>query len=96
MYDSFNRRIHYLRVSVTDRCNLRCEYCMPKEGIKKIRHRDILSFEEITDITRYCAARGVDKVRITGCEPLIRRDITALISMLSNIEGIRDLSMTTM
>ncbi|MHB9027449.1 MAG: GTP 3',8-cyclase MoaA [Candidatus Latescibacterota bacterium] len=95
MYDGFNRRIHYLRISVTDRCNLRCEYCMPREGVSKRRHSDILSYEEIAAITGYCAARGFDKVRITGGEPLVRLNVTALVEMLSKIDGIRDLSMTT-
>ncbi len=95
MYDCFNRRISYLRVSVTDRCNLRCEYCMPRDGIAKKRHCDILTFEEIADFTVYCVARGVDKVRITGGEPLVRWNIVTLVSMLSGIDGIRDLAMTT-
>jgi len=95
MYDSYNRRIHYLRISVTDRCNLRCGYCMPKTVRSMVPHSDILSFEEIAGITRTCVGRGVDKVRITDGEPLVRRDIAVLVSMLSTIEGILDLAMTT-
>jgi cyclic pyranopterin phosphate synthase len=95
MYDRYNRKISYLRVSVTDKCNLRCYYCMPKEGVRLLRHRDILSYEEITEVVRYGLGKGIDKVRITGGEPLVRRDITRLVELLSRLEGIRDLSMTT-
>jgi GTP 3',8-cyclase len=93
--DRFERNINYLRISVTDRCNLRCSYCMPEEGITPLLHSDILSFEEITGFTRVAVQNGVTKVRITGGEPLVRKGITALVKMLSLIEGIKDLSMTT-
>lgn len=95
MLDRYNRNINYLRISVTDRCNLRCSYCMPEEGVTLIGHSDILSYDEIADFTRVAVAHGIDKVRITGGEPLVRRDITRLVQMLAAIEGIRDLSMTT-
>ena len=95
MLDRFNRSINYLRISVTDRCNLRCRYCMPEEGIKLIRHEDILTFDEITAITKEAVSMGVTKVRITGGEPLVRKNIVVLVSMLAGIEGITDLSMTT-
>jgi len=95
MYDRYNRKINYLRVSVTDKCNLRCSYCMPADGVAVLQHEDILSYEEITEVVRYGVGNGIDKVRITGGEPLVRRDITRLVEMLSQIEGIRDLSMTT-
>ena len=95
MYDRYNRNIHYLRISVTDRCNLRCKYCMPEKGIKLLRHGDILSFEEIVSFTRVAVEKGVDKVRITGGEPLTRRNIAYLIQLLADIDGIRDLSLTT-
>jgi len=95
MQDQYNRNINYLRISVTDRCNLRCVYCMPPEGIPAFQHEEILSYEEIRDITADLAKKGVDKVRLTGGEPLVRRDIDKLISMLSAIPGIADLSMTT-
>ena len=95
MLDSFERNINYLRISVTDRCNLRCKYCMPEEGIELIQHKDILSFEEIQEIVKACVKRGVDKVRITGGEPLVRRGIVDLVKMLAAISGINDLSMTT-
>lgn len=95
MYDRFNRKINYLRISVTDRCNLRCNYCMPEEGIKMLRHEDILSFDEIRDFTEHAVKLGVTKVRITGGEPLVRKGITTLVGMISDIKGIKDLSMTT-
>ena len=95
MYDKFNRPINYLRISVTDRCNLRCRYCMPEEGIKLLRHEDILSFDEIAGFTRIAVQKGISKVRITGGEPLIRKGIVTLVEMLAGIEGISDLSMTT-
>jgi GTP 3',8-cyclase len=95
MYDSFNRKINYLRVSVTDRCNLRCTYCMPPEGIRLIDHHDILRYDEIVEAVKFAVSLGIDKVRITGGEPLVRKGITDLVRMLSHIEGIKDLSMTT-
>jgi GTP 3',8-cyclase len=95
MYDNFDRRINYLRISVTDRCNLRCIYCMPEDGIKMLQHSEVLTFEEIVDVTRVAVRMGVDKVRITGGEPLVRKGIVELVSMLSAIPGIVDLSMTT-
>lgn len=95
MFDGFNRRINYLRISVTDRCNLRCRYCMPEEGISIIRHEDILTFDEITGFTQVAVAKGISKVRLTGGEPLVRRNISELVKMISGIKGIKDLSMTT-
>jgi len=95
MYDRYNRNIHYLRISVTDRCNLRCKYCMPEKGIKLLRHGDILSFEEIVSFTRVAVEKGVDKVRITGGEPLTRKNIAYLVQLLADIDGIKDLSLTT-
>jgi cyclic pyranopterin phosphate synthase len=93
--DRFDRTINYLRISVTDRCNLRCRYCMPAEGVKLIRHEDILTYDEITEFTRVAVAAGINKVRVTGGEPLVRKGVTNLIAMLSAIEGITDLSMST-
>lgn len=95
MLDPFDRPITYLRVSVTDKCNLRCVYCMPAHGVPAMRHEDLLSFEEITGVVRMAVDMGVTKVRLTGGEPLVRRGIVSLVSMLANIEGIRDLTMTT-
>lgn len=95
MLDRFDRAINYLRISVTDRCNLRCTYCMPEEGIQLLRHQDVLSFDEIADVVRTGAAMGIEKVRITGGEPLVRKGISDLIRMIAAIEGIHDLAMTT-
>ena len=93
--DKFHRTIDYLRISVTDRCNLRCIYCMPSEGVSHIEHKDILSYEEIAGIVRVAAGLGVRKVRITGGEPLARKHITRLIASIREIPGIEDLSLTT-
>ncbi len=95
MYDSFNRRINYLRLSVTDLCNLRCTYCMPSDGVKLLPHDQILSFEEIHALTRRAVELGINKVRLTGGEPLVRRGIVDLVSMLGTLEGIDDFAMTT-
>ena len=95
MFDKFNRNLNYLRISVTDRCNLRCRYCMPEEGIKLFRHEEILTFDEIAGFTETAVANGVNKVRITGGEPLVRKGVTTLVRMISVINGIKDLSMTT-
>ncbi|MFA7420059.1 MAG: radical SAM protein [Melioribacteraceae bacterium] len=95
MLDQFNRTINYLRISVTDRCNLRCVYCMPEGGIKLIDHASVLSFEEIFEFTMVAVDMGISKVRITGGEPLVRKGIVSLVEMLSTIDGIKDLSMTT-
>ncbi len=95
MFDRFNRSINYLRISVTDRCNLRCTYCMPQDGIRLLDHADILSFEEIAEFTKVAVENGITKVRLTGGEPLVRKDIVELVSMLSAIDGLDDLSMTT-
>lgn len=95
MLDNFNRHINYLRISITDRCNLRCVYCMPEEGIELIDHSSILSYEEITEFTRSAVQMGITKVRITGGEPLARRGAVELVRMLAGIVGIKDLSMTT-
>ena len=95
LLDPFKRKINYLRISVTDRCNLRCGYCMPEEGIPLIRHDAILTYEEILRIVRVFAREGISKVRLTGGEPLVRKGIVTFISRLSQIEGLKDLSLTT-
>jgi len=95
MIDSHNRCINYLRISVTDRCNLRCIYCMPKPGIHLLHQDDILSFEEIMAVVRVAVSLGVCKVRLTGGEPLVRKGIVDLVAALAAIEGIQDLAMTT-
>lgn len=95
MLDQYSRNINYLRISVTDRCNLRCTYCMPADGIQQIEHSDILSFEEIIDFVSVAVKFGFNKVRITGGEPLVRKGVVSLITSLAKIQGITDLSMTT-
>jgi cyclic pyranopterin phosphate synthase len=93
--DSFNRPIDYLRISVTDRCNFRCVYCMPEAGASVAPREDLLTFEEIERLTVIASGLGVSKIRLTGGEPLVRRDITSLVRMIGRLPGIRDLSMTT-
>jgi GTP 3',8-cyclase len=95
LQDSHGRRISDLRVSVTDRCNFRCRYCMPAEGIEWLPRGDILSFEEIERLVMLAVGLGIEDVRLTGGEPLVRRDLPRLIGMLATIEGLRDLSLTT-
>jgi cyclic pyranopterin phosphate synthase len=96
MKDARGRTIDYLRISLTDLCNFRCIYCMPPKGVRKIRHSDMLRFEEIVDIVRLLTVRfGVTKVRITGGEPLVRRGVVGLLGDLSRIKGLRDLTLTT-
>ena len=93
--DSFLRPINYLRVSVTDRCNLRCVYCMPEEGVPWMPPSHILSYEELTSIIRASVALGITKIRITGGEPLVRTGITNFVQMIEQIPGIEDIAMTT-
>jgi len=93
--DTFSRTIDYIRISITDRCNLRCVYCMPSGGVKFLEHKDILQYEEIARILRVAVHAGVRKVRITGGEPLVRKNIISLIKMIKSIEGIHQLSLTT-
>lgn len=95
MRDSLGREIRYLRISVTDRCNLRCVYCMPAEGVKLMRHEDVISFERITLVAEAAARLGFDKVRLTGGEPLARKGLPDLVSMLAKVRGIKRLAMTT-
>ncbi len=92
--DSFQRPINYLRVSVTDRCNLRCIYCMPADGVRLMPRSDILSYEEIYAAVEAAARLGINKVRITGGEPLVRSGLSKLIRMLSQIDAIDDISLT--
>lgn len=93
--DTHHRSIQYLRVSLTDRCNLRCVYCMPEEGIPLLRHDDILRYEEIVRIVRVAVEMGIVHVRLTGGEPLVRKGVVDLVAALSAIPGLDDLSMTT-
>ena len=93
--DGHGRPIEDLRVSVTDRCNFRCQYCMPAEGLPWLERSEILSFEEIVRLVELCASMGVSDVRLTGGEPLVRRGFPKLAAMLAAIDGVRDLSVTT-
>ncbi|MDI6801156.1 MAG: GTP 3',8-cyclase MoaA [Thermodesulfovibrionales bacterium] len=93
--DNYERVIDYMRISITDRCNLRCVYCMPSGGVKPLDPENILSYEEIIRIVRISAKLGVKKIRLTGGEPLIRKDLSYLISSINNISGIEDISLTT-
>jgi cyclic pyranopterin phosphate synthase len=93
--DSWGREIKSLRVSVTDKCNFRCRYCMPVEGLEWLERDELLSFEEIERLVRVLARMGVDEIRLTGGEPLVRRDLPTLVGMLAAMPGVRDLSLTT-
>ena len=95
LFDRFERLISYLRVSVTDRCNFRCVYCMPESGVEIAPREELLSFEEIARVAKVGAQLGLRKIRLTGGEPTVRRDLPRLCSMLSAIEGIEELAMTT-
>lgn len=95
MFDRFDRKINYLRISVTDRCNLRCTYCMPAEGVKLITHEEILRYDEIIEVVKAAADLGINKIRITGGEPLVRKGIVNLVEMIAALPQITDLAMTT-
>ncbi|MEJ2678133.1 MAG: GTP 3',8-cyclase MoaA [Gemmatimonadota bacterium] len=95
MQDAFGRRVEYLRISVTDKCNLRCVYCMPEEGLPWLRRSQILDYEEIREIVRVMAGMGLRRIRITGGEPLVRKDLPALIGMLASVPGIEDIALST-
>ena len=95
MRDAFRREIDYLRISLTDRCNYRCVYCMPPEGVAKRCHSDMLTLEEIEEIARAAVSLGVRKLRVTGGEPLVRRGVADLCRKLGEIPGVEDLSLTT-
>ena len=93
--DNIGRKVSYLRISVTDRCNLRCRYCVPEEQFPLLNHQDILGYEEILTVIRALAPIGIDKVRLTGGEPLVRKNLDQLIGWINDINGIRDISLTT-
>jgi GTP 3',8-cyclase len=95
LIDRFKRRINYLRISLTDRCNLRCIYCMPPEGDRKLRHKDVLRYEEILRIVRIGIKLGITKIRLTGGEPLVRKGVQEFIPMLTSLDGLEDVSLTT-
>ncbi|MEG0070792.1 MAG: GTP 3',8-cyclase MoaA [Raoultibacter sp.] len=95
MKDSYGRTIDYLRISLTDRCNLRCIYCMPEEGVEQLAHDDILRIEEIEEVVRVAAGMGIRRIRLTGGEPLVRKGVIDLVRALANTPGIEDVSLTT-
>ncbi|MBD0290325.1 MAG: GTP 3',8-cyclase MoaA [Thermoleophilia bacterium] len=95
LVDGWGREIKSVRVSVTDKCNFRCTYCMPAEGLQWLPKEDVLTYEEIARLVRVMAAMGVDEVRLTGGEPLVRRDLPTLVAMLASTKGVDDLSLTT-
>src|SRR5438045_9083118 len=93
--DGWGRELKSLRVSVTDKCNFRCRYCMPAEGLEWLGREEVLTFEEIARLVRVLARMGVDEIRLSGGEPLVRRDLPVLVGMLARTPGLRDLSLTT-
>ena len=95
LIDPWGRQITYLRISVTDRCNFRCVYCMPPEGLTWQPHESIMRYEEIVEVAKAAAEQGVRQIRLTGGEPLVRADLPVLIGMLAQIPGIDDISLTT-
>ncbi len=95
LIDRYRRHLNYLRISITDRCNLRCIYCNPRLPGKKLKHKEVLRYEEILRIARIGITLGIDKIRITGGEPLVRRDCCGLLEKLAAIKGLRDISLTT-
>jgi len=95
MLDRYKRKINYLRISVTDRCNLRCRYCMPDEGVCMVEHKDILTFEEIQQVVAVSVPLGIEKIRLTGGEPLVRKDLVELVRMIADVKGVKDLAITT-
>lgn len=95
MKDKYNREISYLRISLTDKCNLRCRYCMPEEGVCKLAHEDILPLEDVLEIVQTAASLGIKKIRLTGGEPLVRKNIVWLCEEIKKIDGINELAMTT-
>ena len=95
LVDSFGRRVEYLRISVTDKCNLRCVYCMPEEGLPWLKKDQLLTYEEIRDIVGVLAPLGLKRIRLTGGEPLVRKDLPQLVELLASVPGIDDLSIST-
>jgi cyclic pyranopterin phosphate synthase len=95
LYDNHGRLVNYVRIAVTDRCNLRCFYCMPEQGIQYVDRHELLSYDELLRLVRILVGLGVDKVRITGGEPFVRRDMMHLLREMSRIAGIRQINLTT-
>ncbi|WP_190808682.1 GTP 3',8-cyclase MoaA [Flagellimonas sp. S3867] len=95
LIDNHNRKINYLRLAVTDRCNLRCNYCMPSEGIDFVKNNKLLTIDELSKISEVLVGQGIDKIRITGGEPFVRKDLMVLLRKLSALDGLNDISVTT-
>lgn len=95
MQDQYGRMIEYMRVSVTDRCNLRCVYCMPENGVPSVPHNEILTFDEISRICRIGVSLGISRIKLTGGEPLVRKDLSELVGMIRRIPGMKQVSLTT-
>lgn len=95
LHDTFGRKINYLRLSVTDRCNMRCRYCMPAAGIDKLEHQNVLSYEKLYLLAQAAVAVGIEKVRVTGGEPLVRKGIVDFLGRLSGLDGLKHLVLTT-
>ena len=95
MIDGHGRNIEYIRISVTDRCNLRCTYCMPEEGIPVVDHQEILSYDEIAKLVEIFADIGIRKIKLTGGEPLVRKGIPNLVKQLKSIPGVEQVTLTT-
>jgi len=95
LIDNFGRRINYLRLSVTDRCNLRCVYCMPEQGVEKLSHAQVLSYEDLLRVASETVAAGIEKIRVTGGEPLVRKGILPFLERLAALPGLKELVLTT-
>ena len=93
--DNHGRKINYLRLAVTDRCNLRCFYCMPEEGLNWLSRTELMTYEEMMRLCSLLTKMGIEKIRITGGEPFVRKDIMNLLAGLSKLNGLKELSMTT-
>ena len=95
MKDQYQRDVDYIRISVTDRCNYRCQYCLPREGAERADHSDVMTYEEIIRLVKAATAAGITRVKITGGEPLVRKGVCGLIQNLRRIPGIESVTMTT-
>ncbi len=95
LIDGYERKIDYLRLSITDRCNLRCTYCMPEDGVKSLDRDQLLTYEELIRIIKILAGIGIKKIRLTGGEPLLRSNLISFIDSINKIEGIENISLTT-
>ncbi|WP_224981540.1 GTP 3',8-cyclase MoaA [Geomonas agri] len=95
LIDTYGRRINYLRLSVTDRCNMRCCYCMPAQGVAKLGHKEMLSYEELYRVSAACVEQGIEKIRVTGGEPLVRKGLVDFLGRLSALPGLKELVLTT-